>query len=127
EPEGDGRNVVVLSLPVRGTTQPATTDVAASLLRGLIDDYFDTYGIPIRAEAAHIMPTGSIPGSLSYSLSTSLNAASPGAFWTYANEIRTAVEQALEDLPKNLARPDRDTAHIIAALRHAERLEDTED
>lgn len=120
-----GRNAVVLSLPVSGSTARASTAVAASLLRGLVNDYFDTYDIPLEALWASIANTGtSADEEGGYSLAIYLNSTSPSAFTEHADAIRTAIEQALEDLPKNLARPDEDTASIIHALKHARVLED---
>ncbi len=123
---GTSRNVVVLSLPISGSTARASTAVAASLLRGLVNDYFETYEIPVSAEFVHITNTGISQGPTGYSLAVYLHAPSPRHFLTFASEIRTAVEQALEDLPKNLERPDPDTTSIVAALRSADRLEDAD-
>lgn len=126
EDGSDARNVVVLSLPVSGSTARASTAVAASLLRGLVNDYFETYEIPIRAQFVHITNTGVSQGPTGYSLAIYLYAASPRSFTEHADATRTAVEQALEDLPKNLDRPDGDTTRIIDTLKSAQLLEDAE-
>lgn len=126
-PAEEGRNVVVLSLPITGSTARASTAVAASLLRGLVNDYFETYGTPLSTDWVQITNTGISQGPDGYSLATYLKAESPEAFTEHAAEIRTAIEQALEDLPKYLPRPDSDTSRIIRALQDAERLEDTAD
>lgn len=119
-PDDNGRTTVVLSLPVSGTTAPASTAVAASLLRGLVNDYFESYDTPVEAQWVSI----SSQGPTGFSLAVFLIAKSAKAFLGQADEIRTAIEQALEDLPKNLARPDAETAAIIDALKHAKVLED---
>lgn len=125
-PGKPGHNVVVLSLPIAGGGPEASTAVASSLLRGLVNEYFESYETPVEAQFVSITKTGILMEPDAYSLAVFLRACSPGAFINYADAIHTAVEQALEDLEKTLARPDADTNAIIQALKHARRLEDDE-
>jgi hypothetical protein len=121
--ESGDRNVIVLSLPVSGSTARASTAVAASLLRGLVNDFFETYEMPVYAQGVSISNTGPSQGLTGYSLAVFLEAQQPTGFVKFADEIRTAIEQALEDLPRTLERPDHDTATIIEALEAAKRLD----
>lgn len=124
-PVPDARNVIVLSLPVSGSTARASTAVAASLLRGLVNEYFESYELGITALWAQITNTGISQGPTGYSFAVHLGSDDPDAFAANAAHIRTALEQALEDLPKNLDRPDAETAVIVEALARAERLDAT--
>lgn len=122
-PVAEARNMVVLSLPVSGSTARASTAVAASLLRGLVNEYFESYEIPVGAQWAQITNTGISQGPTGYSLAVYLGASGPEAFVEHAAHIRTALEQALEDLPKYLMSPDPETQAIIDALGRSERLD----
>lgn len=117
------QHVIVLSLPVSGSTSRASTAVSAALLRGLVNEYFDAYEIPILARWVQITNTGVSQGPDGYSLAVYLGAAAADAFAEHAAHVRTAIEQALEDLPANLDRPDDETAAVIDALGRAERLD----
>jgi hypothetical protein len=117
------RNAIVLSLPIDGSTAEASTAVAASLLRGLVNDYFETYETPIFAQGMSISNTGRTQGLTGYSLAVFLEAQQPTGFVRHADEIRTAIEQALEDLPRTLGCPDHDTVTITEALEAARRLD----
>jgi len=121
-----GRHTIVLSLPISGSTARASTAVSAYLLRGLVNDYFDTYDTPLHAQWVSISNTGPIQehAQYSYSLTIHLEATSAPAFIEHASAAKTAIQQALEDLPKNLDRPDDETLAVVEALKGAKVLED---
>lgn len=121
-----GRHTIVLSIPVSGSTARASTAVAAYLLRGLVNDYFDTYETPLNAQWVSISNTGPLEEAArhSYSLAIHLVGPSATAFVEHASAAKTAIVQALEDLPKTLDQPDGETVAVAEAFKAAKVLDD---